>query len=263
MWRAKRRSRRHGAAAQRHQLARLCLAVRRHWEPGDQGLRDQSLAGRAAGDLPGDALASATYAYTSATYVYDPSRRSFYTCRLASATGPDNATSSFTYASGMGFVRPGETSPWQTLTIGEALDEQDVLQPIVSQQSFADGLTYTYSYAIAPITDNRPHPSIAGGSYSYNDGQARTVDMPYGFPLADVSGNPGNPCTSPPCELEPPWDGFQNWIYQQTPGPVSITDQLGRTTTFNYCNPHEAAACDVVPLVSFTDPEGARHRASI
>jgi RHS repeat-associated protein len=227
---------------------------------------DQSYVARACvvnltlGPLPAScaagAQASATYAYTSQTYAYDPSSPAgFATRRLAGATGPDDATASFTYGAGMGFLRPGESSPWQTLTVGEGLDEQGVLQPIVSQQSFADGLTYTYSYSVAPITSNRPNPSIAGGSYSYNDGQARSVAMPYGFPLADAPGNPGSQCLPPPCPLDGP-DDLYHWVYQQTPGPVSITDQLGRTTVFNYCNP-QGSACDVVPLVSFTDPEGA------
>jgi hypothetical protein len=76
---------------------------------------------------------------------------------------------------------------------------------------------------------------------------------------------PGSPCTQLPCSPPMP-DGFLHYVYQQTPGPVEIVDALGRTTTFNYCDPlpmaqlpaNEQNRCVVVPLVSFTDPEGAR-----
>ena len=62
-----------------------------------------------------------------------------------------------------------------------------------------------------------------------------------------------------------------NWVYQQTPGPVEITDPLGRTTTLDYCDPvpmaqlppNEQNRCYVVPLVSFTDPGRGAHRARI
>jgi RHS repeat-associated protein len=218
--------------------------------------------GAASSNCASGALASATYSYTMVNGF------PVVNYRLVGATGPDNATSSFTYGSGtdtMGFVRPGETDPWQTLTIGQRADEQDVMQDVVGQQSFADGLSYTYSYGAAPITNNSPNPTIAGGSYTYNDGQSRTVSMPYAWPLLHHAGNPGSSCYPNFCPLDQP-DGYLNYVYQQTPGPVTITDPLGRTTTLDYCDPipmqqlpaNESNRCVVVPLVSFTDPEGAR-----
>lgn len=62
-------------------------------------------------------------------------------------------------------------------------------------------------------------------------------------------------------------DKFLSYIYQQTSGPVQITDPLGRTTTLDYCDPipmqqlpqNEPNRCVAVLLVSCTDPEGAHH----
>jgi RHS repeat-associated protein len=219
----------------------------------------------AQGPLPSScasgAQASATYAYNSALTPYVP-------IRLTGATGPDNATSAFSYDSGtgaMGFIRPGETNPWQTLSIGQEPDEQYVMQDIVGQQSFADGTSYTYTYDHGPITTSNPNPTIAGGGYV--DALGHAVVMHYGFPLAAVPGNPGSSCVPqwPSCPLDAP-DDFLHYVYQQTPGPVVIIDALGRTTNLDYCDPfamagfppNEANRCAVVPLVSFTDPEGIK-----
>jgi RHS repeat-associated protein len=217
--------------------------------------------GPAPSDCASGALASATYAYTAGTPVYNPaSPVTFFTYRLASATGPDNATSNFTYDGGtgaMGLVRPGETGPWQTLSIGGRPDEQYVEQPVVSRQDFADGGYYAYSWAEGPATNSNPTPTIAGGNYV--DALGHGVSMAYGFPLADVPGNPGSSCYPQICPLDMP-DDFMNWAYQQTPGPETIVDPLGRTTRFNYCDPipmQQVNRCVVVPAVSFTDPEGA------
>jgi RHS repeat-associated protein len=54
--------------------------------------------------------------------------------------------------------------------------------------------------------------------------------------------------------------------YQQTEGPVQIVDPLGRTTILEYCDAKVMAGapagqeerCSVLPLQSFTDPEGIR-----
>ncbi|WP_163360254.1 hypothetical protein, partial [Enterobacter hormaechei] len=56
----------------------------------------------------------------------------------------------------------------------------------------------------------------------YNSGQEETLPNP---------GDPGDPGGG----------GFVR-IYQITPGPVSVTDELGRTTTYEYCDPVVAAA---------------------
>lgn len=206
--------------------------------------------GSAPWNCSSGALANATYAYTTVNGAY----------RLSEATGPDDASSSFTYngtTGTMGLVRPGDSSAWQTLTLQQRDDEQDVPQEIVSAQSFADGGAYTYSYGEAPTTTSNPNPTIAGGSYTDALGQA--VAMPYAFPLADVPGNPDSSCYPTICPPDHP-DGYENYVYQQTPGPQRIVDQLGRVTHFDYCDPAVMTGtgrCAVVPLVSFTDAEGA------
>lgn len=205
-------------------------------------------------DCSSGALASATYTYSTVSASPIPDYR------LTGATGPDSATSGFAYndtTGTMAMTKPGETTAWQTVTVGSRVDEQYVPQPIVSAQSFADGGYYTYSYGQGPVTDNNLNPAIAGGSYA---GPYGTVSMPYDFPLADVPGNPGSSCYPQICPLDNP-DDFQHYVYQQTPGPVSITDELGRVTTFNYCDPvvmAQTSHCAVYPLIDFTDAEGAK-----
>ena len=212
----------------------------------------------ANGSCPQNAQASASYAYAADG-------------RLAAATGPDNATSAFTYAGSsgmmaMGFVRPGETQAWLTNTIGLVPDEDGLAQEVVAQQSFIDGQSYSYSYGGGPVTNSNPYPPLAGGSYVHAGGAlSYSVETPYAWPLLHGMNYPGSPCTPPYCSPPMP-DGFLNYVYQQTPGPVEIVDALGRTTIFDYCDPlpmahlppRERNRCVVVPLVSFTDPEGAR-----
>ena len=203
---------------------------------------------------PANAPASASYGYTAGAP------------RLASATGPDNAASTFTYGSSvntMGFVRPGETSPWLTNTLGQVTDEEWVAQDIVTQQSFADGQSYSYNYGMSPVVDNGRPQTLAGGFYV--DALGHRTDVPYAWPLLATPGNPGSSCYPNICPQSQP-DDYLHYVYQQTPGPVSITDPLGRTTSLDYCDPipmqqlppDEGNRCAVVPLVSFTDPEGAR-----
>ncbi|HYI49538.1 MAG TPA: hypothetical protein VEX35_13855, partial [Allosphingosinicella sp.] len=197
-------------------------------------------------------LASAIYAYTPYT-----------AARLVSVTGPDNATQGFGYGTNtMSFTRAGESAPWLTNTLFLHQDEQGMMQEAVGQQSFADGSSTSYTYTTAPITTANPNPAIVGGGFAGTLGRGAVLN--YAWPLLHTPGNPGSSCYPQTCPLEPP-DGFLNWVYQQTPGPVEIIDALGRTTTLDYCDPipmqqlppEEQNRCVVVPLVSFTDPEGA------
>ena len=208
--------------------------------------------------VPANGLCPAN-AQATATYGYVPSQP-----RLASVTGPDNATASFTYSGSspgftMGFVRPGETTPWLVNTVTPMQDEEAVVQEIVGAQAFADGQSYTYSFNTTPPVGTTPS-AIAGGFYTDALGHSTTVQ--YDWPLLH-GDNPYN-CTQPPCSAPPP-DAFPT-RYQLTPGPATTIDPLGRTTSFDYCDPgpmqglpsYELNRCVVIPLQSFTDAEGAK-----
>ncbi|MGH6615199.1 hypothetical protein [Sphingomonas sp.] len=190
---------------------------------------------------------------------------------LASVTGPGGGVSSFTYSASttpsgvqiaMGFIKPGQTLPWLTNSLSFHNDEEAAAQEIVDQQSFADGQSYTYSYSMTPITDGKPEPTIAGGHFI--DAQGHTNYVTFDFPI--VPGTDGSqPCTELPCSV--PGEGdFLHHVYQQTSGPISVTDQLGRATLMDYCDPAVSGGsppmpgrqCAVMPLQWFIDPEGIR-----
>jgi RHS repeat-associated protein len=187
--------------------------------------------------------------------------------RLAGATGPDGGESRFTYVQSspsawtMSFWKPGATAPWLTNTISTRLDEEGAPQEIVGQQSFADGQAYAYSYEGPPPTTQRPQPNIAGGTYM--DVAGRSTHVRFDFPRVPAASP--NHCESFPCSTEPT-DNFQNYVYQQTSGPVEVVDPLNRSTKADYCDPVAMAGypvfyedrCSVVPMASFTDPEGIK-----
>ncbi|NML05967.1 hypothetical protein [Sphingomonas sp. G-3-2-10] len=200
---------------------------------------------------PSNALATATYAYSGT--------------RLTGVTKPDGATDSFSYFAGgdgehMQFTKAGQPTPWLTnVTATTAiLNEEDTPIEVVRGQYFADGRSYGYIYTANPIGT-----AIAGGSYVDNV-LGTEVAVPYDFPVTPGTGSEDYICQTRPCQFPMPEDF--TYVYQQTPGPVSITDGVGRTTTFEYCDPIAAAGlpyyyvnrCMVVPLVSFTDPEGVK-----
>jgi YD repeat-containing protein len=194
---------------------------------------------------PSGAAATATYTYSAG--------------KLASITGPDGGVSSFVYGTSggsptIGFVRPGETTPWLTNTLSSTYDELGYSYDIVGLQNFADGQSYSYVPKYTPFVTDR-QSSIAGGHYLDALGNRTTVT--YGFPQVYGTGA-GSTCTHLPC---PPVT-MGSVQYQQTSGPVSILDPLGRTTTSNYCDPYAAsmqpANCSVTLLQDFTDAEGIK-----
>ncbi|HEX9964469.1 MAG TPA: hypothetical protein VGB04_05745, partial [Allosphingosinicella sp.] len=196
--------------------------------------------------------ACTTAALATAVYGYSGSK-------LASVTSPGNAVSSFTYpaADKMGFVKPGYGGPWLTHTIGHMTDEEAGNQEITTRQDFHDGQSYEYFFDAPPATNNyqnAPNPvPVVGGTYK--DAEGRETIVRYGFPVQPYSVW-SSTCTQRPCEVEPESD-FQNWTYQQTSGPVELTDPLGRTTTADFCDP-VATHCSVVRMQSSTDPEGIK-----
>ena len=204
--------------------------------------------------------ATTSYSYTTSGPV-----------RLAVVTRADGQQAGFTYTAGttsggrpttaMGFLKPGLFTPWLTNISYTQADEEEVTQEIVLGQHFAGGQSYAYSWSMTPSVDNRPS-TIAGGLYRDSDGDVTVVE--YGFPILPGANMPGSPCTQPPCSGPVPDD--PTIVYQQTPGPATIVDPLGRRTVLDYCDPgpmqdpdwDSTHRCFVLPLQSFTDPEGIR-----
>ena len=213
-----------------------------------------------SGVCPSGAQATSTYTYTSGNV------------GLATATGPDGATSSFSYTwtsgrpASIAFTRPGESTPWLTNTISAPFETPSYAPYSVSAQTFADGQTYTYAIQYGPMHHGTEVPSLGGG---YTDGSGRTVTAAYDWIVRPGYNQPGEPCNQFPCSNEAPIDESgpdARTVYQQTPGPVSITQPLGRTTTFDYCDPVAEAGlpselnhrCFVDRLYSFTEPDGSK-----
>jgi YD repeat-containing protein len=202
------------------------------------------------------------------TYSY----ASFSRPSLASVADPIGATATFTYAASvsgfvMGFIKPGQSSAWLTNSFYLNADEEDTNQEIVSTQSFADGRSYSYSYASPPLDAGVAlYNVIVGGGYVDNLGRVGSVI--YGFPP-----EPGTdvvpPCNQTPCNTDTPIDGQGGGtspVYQQTQGPVDVFDALGRHNTADYCDPIPMAnppywwgsKCVATIIQSFTDPEGIK-----
>ena len=197
----------------------------------------------------------------AATYSYDVGGG---TTRLHSVTDPDQATWTFVNGQGtIGFVKPGQATPWLTNGFGnQPVNDDGLTAEVVGSQSFADGQSYTYSYNLSPDVPNHV-PALAGGSFT--DAQTNVTSVIYDFPIKPGTG-PGDPCQTSPCSptnVNP--DGSSTIVYQVTPGPVTVTDPLGRSVHFDYCDPYAAAnfapayhnRCVVAPdAVSSTDPDG-------
>jgi YD repeat-containing protein len=196
---------------------------------------------------PSGAQAVATYSYTSVSGAP----------RLASAVDPSGATWGFTYpsANAIGFVRPGETAPWLVNTTGTLTDDEGLVTEYVGAQNFADGSAYGYNFDFTPFVPL--HASQIAGGY-YVDQLGNRTTLRYDFPTVP---NPGGGHGNVPGHDEDP----QPQVYQVTPGPVEITDPLGRTTHVDYCDPVAMAQlqglqrCVVLQMpVSSTTPGGIR-----
>jgi hypothetical protein len=202
---------------------------------------------------PGNALATANYSYAtvgSAT-------------RMASATDPAGAMWSFTGTTNtIGFVRPGDGGPWLTNTFFPRMNSDGLIEEIVTAQAFADGSSYSYSFAESPpVYCQNPQvvQSVAGGTYTDHLGRSTTVE--YAFPYLPFGPSQGHGDVAECDETDPP----TLYVHQVTPGPVRIVDPLGRETITDYCDPNAMAnlpanwvhRCFVMPMaVSSTDPEG-------
>lgn len=207
------------------------------------------------GTCPADAIATVGYGYTASQ-------------KLASVTDPLNQTASITYSqsgstTNMAFIAPGETTPWMVNSYYLRLDEEGANQEITTSQALADGHVYTYTNFFTPTTTSRPTATIMGGAFTDTAGNSGSAT--FDFPIKSGSRSQFYHCMTRPCPEIMPEDEL-DWNYQATPGPVSIQDGLGHTTTYDYCDPVAAAGlpsyepdrCMLVPMNNFTDPEGVR-----
>ncbi len=206
-----------------------------------------------------DALASATY-----TYITHGGKR-----KLSSVTDPRGDISRFTYnANKMNFIDPGQTVPRITNTLASRLNNELAYDDIVTRQDFADGTYFIMNYDEAPYqssgtaTTPEPIPELAGGTYT--DAQGNTVSLLYGFPIVPGTFGPPTGGESGFWNRQAPIN-FGDIRYQTTPGPIVVTDSLGREWKSDYCDPAAYAGypasfqnrCLIRPtLVSFEDPEG-------
>lgn len=200
---------------------------------------------------PANNVCSANAAATS-TYAYSGSGAS---ARLTGVTDPQNAVWGFSYTpvSGgvqMGFIKPNETTPWLLNRFSEQMNNEGLVEEIIDRQDFADGSFYTYTYNYTPEIEGQ-FQNIAGGTYT--NALSETVTLEYGFfRYPGVLQGPEPPTC---CNIR----------YQITPGPISVTDALNRTTLTSYCDPnalanlpsYEQNRCVVWPVPhSVTDPMG-------
>ncbi|HEX8381561.1 MAG TPA: hypothetical protein VF619_13550, partial [Allosphingosinicella sp.] len=216
----------------------------------------------AGGACPDNALATARYGYEGGRLVTAiPASGDSSASRFAYTVGTDNRVSK------MEFRKPGQSQPWLTNALGFSADEEGAGQEIVLRQAFADGQTYDYSYVRTPVpAAYSDHYTIAGGAFKDAEGRETIVrpDFPY------MPGSRSNLCYGPPSQCPVPTDvtNETTFTYQQTPGPVEITDPLGRTTTMDYCDEASAAGlpageidrCSVTRMQSSVDPEGIKTR---
>lgn len=103
------------------------------------------------------------------------------------------------------FRKPGEALPYMTLNYSFAYDSYT---PVVELQSFADGRSITYYWSSAEYDPVDRNPVTSG--YRENSGAITVVRIGAHRPIFTL------PLT-------------------YTPGPESVKDPIGRTTTFQYC----------------------------
>lgn len=150
------------------------------------------------------------------------------------------------------YVKPGQSAPWMINTIYPRMNAELISEDLVYSQQFATGESYSYTHLTA-IFGNGVTSPVAGGTYL--DAAGKKVSILYATPtqpyLPPGSGPPGFPQGG---------NGSGPLItYKQlTPGPVTVTDQLGRTTTYDYCDRANPTGCLVTVKQSVTYPSGLR-----
>ncbi len=151
----------------------------------------------------------------------------------------------------MEFYRNDDVSPYLTNTL---LGRTTVVQ----RQDFSDGQFYEYSfnriffdtkfrYAGGTVTD------ALGGTKTFDFEQIERPEPTRPTPpTSGERGRCGRDCYSFP-------------VFQVSAGPTSITDELGRTSVMDYCDPqistlsgNDGGGCVYYLLQSITDPEGRK-----
>lgn len=175
----------------------------------------------------------------AATYTYDGA---------VQTTATDAAGGTWAFgrpsASSFSLTRPGDAQPYMVASFldvkGTSDDEPSF---VVASQQLASGQTYDYGWSTLWNDDGQGGYSqqVLGGSWVDGQGHGNYVTF-------------GSYYRGPP-------QGTGPVTYIGTPGPETFTDELGRTTHFNYCGSvPDGGQCYIPPLRSVTDPEGGVER---
>lgn len=132
------------------------------------------------------------------------------------------------------YYKPGYSTPYLVNTYHQTWDDTDLR--VVSRQQFNPGPTYDYAYREISQGDFNPGGTqVAGGSYTSN---GNTVSAHYGA-------------------YRPPKPPYNDRTWYVTPKPETLTDEIGRTYTANYCFSYpNGAGCRPMAMQWLRDPDG-------
>jgi RHS repeat-associated protein len=162
---------------------------------------------------------------------------------LTAATDAGGGVHQFAKASSptsFSLTKPGQAAPFVNVEYAPTYSNYtNAGSFVVLKQQFTGGATYNYSFTDYSFPGEDPMTEVAGGSFVDNLGNVASVV--YNSYLKPNSNDP------------------TGYI---TPGPEKIIDQLGRTTTGDYCEAYSGGnyngQCVLRNLKSWTDPEGNR-----
>lgn len=142
--------------------------------------------------------------------------------------------------SSFSITRPGDAQPYATNSYSFVRGGNDP-EPafVIDSQQMASGQSYTYAWDILYNEDGDGANSqqVIGGKWT--DAQGRSLSAHFGAYYREFPQGAAFPA------------------YYPTPGPETVIDAIGRTTTYNYCGTApEAGMCYIPPLRSITYPEG-------
>lgn len=122
------------------------------------------------------------------------------------------------------FYNGDDTTPWMVNSIQSGAD-------VVNSQVLTGGQTYTYNYVpILASALGTGGIEYAGGSYT--DAEGNTMEVTY-----EQIRYPINPEAYESCGETRADCLASAYAFQVPEGPTRITDQLGRVSTANYCDP--------------------------